>query len=284
MKLLIFGLLMCVLLLRAGPCGAATVVRVMTFNIHHAEGLDGKVDVGRIAGVIESARPDIVCLQEVDSGTSRTGRADMPEQLAERLNMQAAFGPNLSLGKGKYGNATLTRHRIVEQENLPLPNPAGQEPRGCLRTAIEVDGVKVIVLNVHLGLAEEERLEQARALLAALNELPTVLAGDMNEEADAPALAALTQRMRDTAGEGQAARAATYPAGKPESRIDFVLVSGAIDVLSSRVLSEPDVVSASDHRPYVADLALRPAADESAEHGVYDNNDERVTEAIVEGT
>ncbi|NIA13256.1 MAG: hypothetical protein GWP08_04190 [Nitrospiraceae bacterium] len=284
MKLLVCGLLVCVVLLRAGPCAAGAVVRVMTYNIHHAEGLDGKVDVDRIAGVIKSARPDIVCLQEVDAGMSRTGRVDMPAQLAERLNMQVAFGPNLSMGKGKYGNATLTRHRIVAQENLPLPNPAGQEPRGCLRTAIEVDGVKVIVLNVHLGLEEGERLEQARALVAIVNGLPTVLAGDMNEEADAPGLATLTQRMRDTAAGGEAAKAATYPAGNPESRIDFILVSGAIDVLSSRVLSEPDLAGASDHRPYVADLTLRPAPDEAAERGVHDNDDERVTEAFVEGS
>ena len=281
MKLLICTLLICVLLTKtAHYAAAATTVRVLTYNIHHAEGIDGRVDIDRVADVIESAHPDIVCLQEVDAGMARTGHADMPAQLAQRLQMHMAFGPNLFEGQARYGNATLTRHSIVTQENLPLPNPAGQEPRGCLRTVVEMDGVKLIVLNTHLGLQEPERLEQARALAALVDASPTVLAGDLNEETGAPALATLTRHMRDTAGDGGAA---TYPAQAPETRIDFVLVSGPIDVLSSRVLSEHEALRASDHRPYVADVALRPLPDEAAEQGVYDNDDERVTEALAEG-
>ena len=35
-------------------------IRVMTYNIQHGEGLDGRVDIGRIAAAIRAGRADIV--------------------------------------------------------------------------------------------------------------------------------------------------------------------------------------------------------------------------------
>src|SRR6202165_2432600 len=48
-----------------------TTLRVLTYNIHHGEGTDGRFDVPRLAEVIKSVRPDLVALQEVDEGTER---------------------------------------------------------------------------------------------------------------------------------------------------------------------------------------------------------------------
>ena len=47
---------------------------VMTFNIHHAEGTDKRLDLDRIARVIRAAEPDLVALQEVDRDTTRGRR------------------------------------------------------------------------------------------------------------------------------------------------------------------------------------------------------------------
>ncbi|MGK0353208.1 MAG: endonuclease/exonuclease/phosphatase family metal-dependent hydrolase, partial [Planctomycetota bacterium] len=60
----------------------------MTWNIHHARGLDGEVDIDRIAAEIRAAAPDLVALQEVDRGVRRTGGLDIPAALAERTGMQ----------------------------------------------------------------------------------------------------------------------------------------------------------------------------------------------------
>jgi len=103
-------------LLCAVPVSAATI-KVLTYNIHHAEGTDGKIDVERIAGVIRAESPDVVCLQEVDRNMSRTNGLDIPALLAAKLGMNLAFGPNLEIQGGHYGNATLTRHEILKQEN-----------------------------------------------------------------------------------------------------------------------------------------------------------------------
>jgi endonuclease/exonuclease/phosphatase family metal-dependent hydrolase len=72
--------------------GAA--LRVVTYNIHHAEGTDGKVDLERIASVIKALHPDVVCLQEVDSRLARTGRVNMPDALGKLLDMTGVFGAN----------------------------------------------------------------------------------------------------------------------------------------------------------------------------------------------
>ena len=63
--------------------------RVMTYNIHHGEGLDGKVDLLRIAQLIQAEGADIVALQEVDKGVERTQRRDLPAELAALTRSEA---------------------------------------------------------------------------------------------------------------------------------------------------------------------------------------------------
>ena len=46
--------------------GASQDIRLMSYNILHGKGADGKVDIARIAAVINRERPDFVGLQEVD--------------------------------------------------------------------------------------------------------------------------------------------------------------------------------------------------------------------------
>src|SRR5688572_255745 len=73
--------------LLAGPAVAAppdgTTVRVLTYNVHHGEGTDGKVDLPRIAAVIKAADPDLVALQEVDNKCRRSGKVDQTAELAK---------------------------------------------------------------------------------------------------------------------------------------------------------------------------------------------------------
>jgi len=58
------------------PRAGRRALRVMTYNIHVGVGMAKQLDLKRIAGVIRRARPDLVGLQEVDSGVERTRRVD----------------------------------------------------------------------------------------------------------------------------------------------------------------------------------------------------------------
>ncbi|HEX6077405.1 MAG TPA: hypothetical protein VFZ32_19380 [Micromonosporaceae bacterium] len=72
-------------------------LRVMCFNIHHGVGLDGRLDLERIARVTESQAAEVVGLQEVDRHFStRSTFVDQARWLADRLGMHVVFGANLS--------------------------------------------------------------------------------------------------------------------------------------------------------------------------------------------
>src|SRR5690606_78873 len=57
-------------------------LRVLSYNIHHGEGIDGKLDLERIAKVILAVKPDLVAVQEVDQNTERADKIDQPAELA----------------------------------------------------------------------------------------------------------------------------------------------------------------------------------------------------------
>src|SRR5512136_2750485 len=107
--LLIFGLAGCHIPPKAD---SGLTFRVMSYNIHHGEGLDGKVDLQRIAELIKRERADLVGLQEVDKGTARTGRRDFPAELAALTGMTCVFSNNYPYQGGEYGNALLTRFPV----------------------------------------------------------------------------------------------------------------------------------------------------------------------------
>ncbi|HSK64878.1 MAG TPA: hypothetical protein VK893_13585 [Pyrinomonadaceae bacterium] len=60
------GLLLLVLTVFVCPACAKKTLRVMTYNIHAGVGMDKKLDLQRIANVINSERPELVGLQDVD--------------------------------------------------------------------------------------------------------------------------------------------------------------------------------------------------------------------------
>jgi len=70
-------------------------IRVLSYNIHHGEGTDGKLDLARIAKVIEAAKPDLVALQEVDVEAQRSGKVDQAQELSRLTRLHVAFGPSM---------------------------------------------------------------------------------------------------------------------------------------------------------------------------------------------
>jgi endonuclease/exonuclease/phosphatase family metal-dependent hydrolase len=233
--------------------GAA--LRVITYNIHHGVGLDGRLDLQRLAGVIVRERPDVVALQEVDRGVERSGQRDLLRELAELTGLEhAAFGKNLDHQGGDYGNGLLSRFPIRRQANLHLDQLGPGERRGVLHAVLDVEGREVAVLVTHLDhLSLEERLASVRQieerLLPAYERYPLVLAGDINDVPEGAVYRRLTARLADAwvAGEGLGY---TIPVGAPARRIDYVFHSRHLVPVAAHVPWS----DASDHLPVVADL------------------------------
>jgi endonuclease/exonuclease/phosphatase family metal-dependent hydrolase len=238
-------------------------LRVATFNIHHGVGLDGLLDLERVARLIEQDKIDVVGLQEVDRHWSeRSDFVDQAGWLAERLDMHVSFGANIDRDpetpgdpRRQYGTAILSRYKIRQSENHLLPRPEGGEQRGLLETTIKVRGVPVRVYNTHLQHTSQlERFAQIariREILAARTE-PVVLLGDLNATPESPEIAEINKDLVDAwleAGEGDGY---TFDADSPHARIDYVMSSPNVVAKTAAVVT----TDASDHLPVVVDVLL----------------------------
>lgn len=242
-------------------------LRVLCYNIHHGEGVDGKLDLEHIARVIRSVEPDVVALQEVDKNTQRTGKVDQPAELARLTGMQAAFGGNLAFQGGEYGNAVLSRWPITRRKNHLLPSFDRGEQRGVLEVEIAWPQAPqpLVFFATHLDHRsnDQERRESAKFinnLAAALGDRPALLAGDLNDTPDSSALKLFEQVWTRANREPLP----TIPVGQPKRQIDFILFRPANrwNVVEVKVLPE---ATASDHRPIFAVLEQTPSSATSAD-------------------
>ena len=235
-------------------------VRVMTFNIHHGEGLDGRLDVARVAETIRREGPDLVALQEVDRGVARTQGRDLPAELAALTGMKPLFSNNLHHQGGEYGNAVLTRLPAAGWTNLHLRMARTGEQRGVLQVRFSVGKREFEFWSTHLDHRSDdtERLLNVEEFVAGLDRrpgTPVIVAGDFNDLPGSRTHVAMSARFEDAwlplgAGDGH-----TYSSTEPRKRIDYVWLSRGAGLRPLRIwVPESD---ASDHLPVVADVELR---------------------------
>jgi endonuclease/exonuclease/phosphatase family metal-dependent hydrolase len=223
----------------------------MTYNIHAAKGVDGKIDLVRIGDVIRSYEPDIVALQEVDVGRTRSGEIDQAHELASTLGMEAIFAPCIDDGSGRYGIATLTRLPVVETRQLclPLGGHRRSQPRCALVTRHTWDGGDLEMINTHLSILFRERPGQVAAIAAEMLGEALVIAGDFNCTPFSPAYRVLKRGLRS------ATRfARTWPAPAPIVPIDHIFFRGRLGLVHGGAWTQGPARRASDHLPVVAEL------------------------------
>lgn len=229
-------------------------LRIMSYNIRNAKGLDNVTDYQRTADVINKACPDVVALQEIDSVTGRSGQADVLRELAERTLMYRTYAPAISYDGGKYGIGVLSREKPQGYKYLPLP---GREEE---RTLLIVEFDKYIYACTHLSLTEADRMASLAILRkeAAVAEKPFFIAGDWNAHPESEFIKAMQKEFVILTNTKQP----TFPADKPDETIDYIAVyakdTTSFTRISTRVMDEP---KASDHRPIVSDIIfVQPAA------------------------
>ena len=236
-----------------------TTIRVLTYNIHHGEGMDGQIDLERIARVIRQTEADLVALQEVDRGVERTNRVDQPALLAGLTGMRAIFEKNIDYQGGEYGNAVLSRLPVEYHENHYLPKSLPNEQRGMLEVHVRVGGEKLIFFATHFDHRADdgERMASVAMLCERVEQYqgsPVVVAGDLNDFPDSRAISETTVCLTDVfvVADGSGF---TYPADDPVRRIDYVLHNRdpGLRCIDCRVILEP---AASDHRPVLAVFEL----------------------------
>jgi endonuclease/exonuclease/phosphatase family metal-dependent hydrolase len=193
---------------------------------------------------------DMVALQEVDSGSLRSGFINQSRYLATHAGMPFwCHQSNRKVGKVAYaGNGFLSRFEpdAVEEHRLPGIIPG----RGTLlaRYGDGFDGLDIAV--VHLALGKRARTQQLRFLSRELDSSRhLVVMGDFNTQVDSePVL-----ELRETLALNAPTRGlATYPSWQPQRAIDHILISESLQGDGAEVLD----VTHSDHCPVALELSI----------------------------
>lgn len=243
-------------------------LRVLTFNIHRAIGVDRRFRPRRIVEIVSHHHPDLALLQEVDEGVPRSRELHLAAELAEALGFEhVAFGANVSLRKGRYGNATLSRFPILRERNIDL-TVGSRKRRGCQHTTLGIPGPRertLEVFNAHLGLSAKERDRQARMLLRSPEfknvhrRTVCLLGGDLNDWRarmdpflqGVLGFSSATERQR-----GISKSIPTYPSFAPRGGLDRLYYRGPLRLRSVRACRLKVSRVASDHLPVIADFEL----------------------------
>jgi endonuclease/exonuclease/phosphatase family metal-dependent hydrolase len=229
----------------------------MTYNIHVGIGMDKKLDLRRIADVINKEKPDLVGLQEVDRGVQRTQQIDEIAKLSKLTRMDYAFAFNLPYQGGQYGVAILSRFPIRATEHRLYKNLREAERRGFIRAEIKIDGRLVHFATTHLDYQHDDgRLFEAQQMLAALSEVkePLIVVGDFNDNPAGDTYRLMLSLFDDAWAVRAADEGFSYPADKPAKRIDYIFTRRSDGVKTKRAWVVQTL--ASDHIPVVADLEL----------------------------
>lgn len=253
--------------------------RLVTFNIAHGRGLNPiqgivtqrklRLNLRRIARLLDRLAPDVAALQEIDERSRWAGNFDHLDYLRVHTRFaHGVFGINnrrTGLYNLSYGNAVLAHHSIRTSETVVFGQRKMGE-KGFLFVELEVAGRCVPLINLHLHHASRaQRLGQIERLLTWLREkhrlhaktwsMPPIICGDFNNphtRADATAgLLQALSRYGDYALYPQEGR--TFPAPLPARTLDYIFLPPECRSVQCEIVRE----LASDHLPVLVDFELR---------------------------
>ncbi|MCP5037566.1 MAG: metal-dependent hydrolase [Rhodobacteraceae bacterium] len=226
-------------------------MRLATYNMRKAIGLDRRRDAGRILDVINALEADVVVLQEADRRLGPRPSA-LPHALLEgHSDFVPAHLAENHVSLGFHGNAILVRRgiKVAAAKRIDLP---GLEPRGAV--SVEIGGV-LRVVGVHLGLMRRHRRAQIGQIKRALNgvDMPTAILGDFNEWSPYQGLEGLAE------GFTLHAPGRSYHAARPVAALDRVALSHGLELRDAGVEEDGQARIASDHLPVWVDVMIEAA-------------------------
>ncbi|MGC4117602.1 MAG: endonuclease/exonuclease/phosphatase family protein [Myxococcales bacterium] len=236
-------------------------LRLATYNLHGVhDGDDARYAL--IARELAAFAPDLVGFQEVIDGA---GIRETSAQLAAKMSGMAGADYrtvythcHLYMEKHPEGVAVASRHPFAHKASIDLNTGlAGgarpSMPRFAAAGQVEIRGRRVAFASTHLDHAADPSVRgaQARKLVAEFERLfpeapLRVIAGDMNDIQGSPAIAHFEEQ-----GYVDAYRAChpkggnTFTTADPHTRIDFVMVKGAKQIVSAATALSH--ASLSDH-------------------------------------
>lgn len=243
----------------------SSLLRIATYNIH--KGVQGvgparRLEIHNLGLAVEQLDADIVCLQEVRKLHHRGPRQfpGWPEQpQADYLapeGYEAVYRTNAFTRHGEHGNALLSRWPVIGHQHEDISDHRFEQ-RGLLHVEMDIDGLRLHAIVVHLGLVPGSRVRQVLQLQRFIERevpagAPLVVAGDFNDWG--------LQLKRMLAGFGLreydgGEAVPTYPARLPLAQLDHVYARGLTPV-GLHVPRGRAWWRMSDHLPLIAEFRL----------------------------
>ena len=225
-------------------------LRVCSYNVRKAVGLDWRRRPDRCLDALASVAPDIAVLQEADRRLGPRRAAIPPTLIRERTDLRPLAVAANDVSLGWHGNAVLAREGIEARgvERLDLP---GIEPRGAAVVRLAVRGKPLTLAAVHLGLRRECRRLQLAFVLRHLEAIggPAMVAGDFNEWREGLVHLELPTRY------AVVAPGLSFHAARPVASLDRFALGPGLRAVGQGVEQGPAARIASDHLPVWIDLA-----------------------------
>lgn len=240
-------------------------LRVATYNIH--KGVKGvgprsRLEIHNLGHAVEQFDADIVCLQEVRHVHRRHEKRfdrwpDLPQ--AEYLAPEGyatVYRTNAYTRHGEHGNAMLTRWPVLSHQHEDMSDHRFEQ-RGLLHSEVDIDGLAVHVVVVHLGLIRSSRVRQAQQLQKFIqrvvpNSAPLIVAGDFNDWGERVHRIFADMGLRTCEPDIHP----TFPARLPLVQLDYVYVRGLLP-LSIEVPRGRIWWRMSDHLPLIAEFGIQ---------------------------
>ena len=230
------------------------MLRVASYNIRKAIASDRRRRPERILEILSEIGADIVLLQEADRRFGERHSAIPLHMLAEHSPYRPVPYEMRPGSIGWHGNAVLVGPDVEIVQHMPLHLPS-LEPRGAVLADVRAGGKMLRLVGMHLDLSGLWRRKQARAILTELghqpDQLPTLMAGDLNEWRNAGCIRDFCQHHRPVA------LGPSFHARQPVGKLDRMFVSPSIEVIESGVHQSHLARNASDHLPIWAVVERR---------------------------
>ena len=236
-------------------------VGVLSYNIHHGFDDDGVPGMQRTADEIARLDADLIALQEIGRGWTLLGGNDLVSYLAWRFPDYQIF---FAATNGQlWGNAVMTRLPLLEASGKTFDAAPREFKYGYVDALVQLERDTTLLISAHLtadlaGPSGDARLTQAQALLQhAMNRMlrqgfRLIVAGDFNAHPEDAPIQHIARHLTDLGAQSGLAQQATWPAGRPTERIDYIFGSG-FDVQSGEIPR----ITTSDHLPVL--IRLRDA-------------------------
>ena len=210
-----------------------------------------KNNLDAITTFLMSHNPDVIGLDEVDTGSIRTGMVNQADLIARQLGHYSTY-------QCKYGESSFNKRLPIvrKQANAFLAAPRVHGERfhyfdtGIKRLIIELELDDVAIFLVHLSLKYRHRHWQLRHLhdLVKKSAKPVIVAGDFNtfwgENEMYLFMEATGLRSANTEG------LPSYPSHAPRKELDFILYGRGLRPTAFEIPQ----VRYSDHLPLICEF------------------------------